>query len=54
MLCEYCTYKNSWDCGDGWNKHKNCDSFKLEWDFVPDDIARIVIMMLKSRENDYE
>ena len=25
-------YRYSYDCDDGWNRHKNCESFKLDWD----------------------
>lgn len=32
MACDYCAYRYSYDCGDGWNRHKNCESFKLDWD----------------------
>lgn len=33
--CDYCEYRNSWDCGDGWNRVSNdcyCESFKLDYD----------------------
>ena len=33
--CDYCIYRNSWDCGDGWNRRSNdtvCDDFKLDFD----------------------
>ena len=32
--CDYCAYRNSWDCGDGWNRTKNydlCKYFELDW-----------------------
>ena len=32
MACDYCAYRYSYDCDDGWNRHKNCESFKLDWD----------------------
>lgn len=32
MACDYCAYRYSYDCDDGWNRHKNCKSFKLDWD----------------------
>lgn len=31
MACDYCAYRYSYDCDDGWNRHKNCESFKLDW-----------------------
>lgn len=33
-ICQYCSYRNSWDCGDGYNRRKNCDSFMLDWDML--------------------
>ena len=33
--CDYCEYRNSWDCGDGWGRISNdycCESFKLDYD----------------------
>ena len=54
MICEYCRYKNSWDCGDGWNRRENCDSFTPEWDWIPDDIKQIVIALLRHKEDYYE
>lgn len=31
--CDYCRYKNSWDCEDGWDRVQNdkiCDDFVLD------------------------
>lgn len=33
--CEHCQYRNSWECGDGWNRLSNnvvCNEFKLDYD----------------------
>ena len=33
--CDYCEYRNSWDCDDGWGRISNnhfCESFKLDYD----------------------
>ena len=35
--CDYCVYRNSWDCGDGWYRCSNnilCDNFKLDFDML--------------------
>ena len=35
--CDYCRYKNSWDCEDGWDRVRNdkiCDDFVLEFKFL--------------------
>lgn len=38
MVCDYCAYRNSWDCDDGYNRRKNCSEFKLDWDSLPNDL----------------
>ncbi len=30
-LCNYCEYRNSYDCEDGNSRSENCDSFKLDF-----------------------
>ena len=35
--CDYCRYKNSWDCEDGWDRVPNdkiCDDFVLEFNLL--------------------
>ena len=35
--CDYCRYKNTWDCEDGWDRVRNdkiCDDFVLEFKFL--------------------
>ena len=37
--CDYCRYKNSWDCEDGWDRVRNdkiCDDFVLEFKYLSD------------------
>ena len=53
MLCEYCRYKNSWDCADGWNRRKNCDSFSLQWDWLSEEQQRLIMKILSSMEDYY-
>ena len=34
---DYCRYKNTWDCEDGWDRVRNdkiCDDFVLEFEFL--------------------
>lgn len=31
-ICEYCTYRVSWDCADGYNRRDNCGDFSLDWE----------------------
>ena len=52
MICEYCIYKNSWDCGDGWNRRENCSSFALNWDSLSKSEQGIIRLMLETRETD--
>lgn len=41
MTCDYCAYRNSWYCENGWNRCKNCDRFKLDWDGLSDKDKKI-------------
>lgn len=49
MCCEYCVYRNSWDCGDGYNRRSNCSSFKLDWDTLTDFEKKIVQTVLENK-----
>lgn len=51
--CDFCTYRNSWDCGDGYNRRSNCSDFKLDWDTLPDSFKRTIQQILSdTRRND--
>ena len=52
MECEYCTYRNSWDCGDGYNKRKNCPEFKLDWDSLPNDLKDVIREIISKTTRD--
>lgn len=53
MACEYCAYRNSWDCGDGYNRRSNCSEFKLDWDTLPDSFKKTIQRILSdTRRND--
>lgn len=30
--CNYCVYRNSYDCEDGYDRSENCNSFKLDFE----------------------
>lgn len=51
MACEYCVYRNSWDCEDGWNHHKNCESFKLDWETLSSKDKKTIQKILDARED---
>ena len=37
--CDYCWYRNSWDCGDGWYRVGNdemCEDFVLDFETLSD------------------
>lgn len=54
MACDYCAYRNSWDCGDGYNRRRNCSEFKLDWDSLPDKDKKTIQKILERRtENDW-
>ena len=50
MECEYCVYRNSWDCDDGWNRIKNCSDFKLDWDMISDEDKESIRKLLNKEE----
>ena len=31
-VCNYCVYRNSYDCADGYDRSENCNSFKLDFE----------------------
>ena len=41
--CEYCEYRNGWECGDGFVRISNdtlCENFKLDFDTLPDGVKK--------------
>ncbi len=53
MTCDYCVYRNSWDCEDGYNRRKNCSEFKLDWDTIPPSLKEQIKQILSdTRRND--
>ena len=41
--CEYCEYRNGWECDDGYYRVKNdtlCDRFKLDFDVLSDGVKK--------------
>ena len=53
--CEYCEYRNSWDCEDGWGRRDNnvfCEDFKLEFDQLSEKAKKKIqlILMAESEE----
>lgn len=51
MFCDHCAYRNSWDCGDGWNRRSNCDGFKLDWNTLSDSEADAIRSAIRSTLN---
>lgn len=49
MACNYCAYRYSYDCDDGCNHHKNCESFKLDWDSLSDKDKKTIQKILDRR-----
>ena len=49
MACDYCTHRYSYDCDDGWNRHKNCKSFKLDWDSLSEKDKKTIQKILDKR-----
>ena len=41
--CEHCEYRNGWECEDTWDRvpnYKLCNSFKLDFDTLSDDVKK--------------
>ncbi len=41
--CEYCEYRNGWECSDGYYRVSNdkmCERFKLDFDTLSDGVKR--------------
>lgn len=41
--CEYCEYRNGWECGDEYYRVRNdtlCDRFKLDFDTLSDGVKK--------------
>ena len=49
MACDYCAYRYSYDCDDGWNRHKNCENFKLDWDSLSEKDKKTIQKILDRR-----
>ena len=55
--CDYCIYRNSWDCGDGWNRISNssyCSEFKLDFDSLSDKQKKEVQRVLMGGDDEYD
>lgn len=48
--CDYCRFRNSWDCGDGWNRRKNCENFTLDWDMLNEKEKKTIQKILDNKE----
>lgn len=54
MICDYCSYRNSYDCADGWNKRNNCNDFKLDWNMLSEKDKSTIQKILANRDDLYE
>ena len=50
MICTYCSYRNSYDCADEWNRRNNCKDFKLDWNMLSEKDKRTIQKILANRE----
>ena len=55
MICEYCKYRFSWDCEEGYISYPDCESFTLNWESLSDDKRDLIEAILKGMgDNCYE
>lgn len=55
--CNYCVYRNSWECGDGWNRVSNsryCAEFKLDFDSLSGKQKKQVQRVLMGGDDEYD
>lgn len=55
--CEYCEYRNSWDCDDGWDRKDNdvfCKYFKLDFNQLSKKQKNKVQLILMTESEDEE
>ena len=53
--CDYCRYKGSWDCEDGWDRVRNdklCDDFVLEFNLLSDKQKKKIQRFLMRKTNE--
>lgn len=51
--CDYCRYKNTWDCEDGWGRvdnNKMCEDFVLEFEYLSDEQKKKIQKILMRQE----
>ena len=55
--CEYCEYRNSWDCGDGWGRKDNnvfCEDFKLDFNQLREEQKEKIQRILQEESENME
>ena len=53
--CDYCAYRNSWECGDGWTRRRNyifCDDFELDFDTLTEKQKKAIQKILMENGED--
>ena len=50
MICDYCKFRNCWDCEDNY-RTEDCSSFVLDWDTLPEKYKEKIIKKLKQKDN---
>lgn len=51
--CDHCKHRHSWDCDDGWNRHKSCGEFELDYSTLSNKQKKTIQKIL-DREDEYE
>lgn len=44
MRCDYCVYRNGWECGDGYRISNDimCENFKLDFEALPNKTKELI------------
>ena len=52
--CDHCRYRHSWDCGDGYNRRKNCSEFELDFSSLSNKQKKAIQRILNREDEDDE
>ena len=50
--CDYCNYRYSYDCDDGYNRHKNCENFELDFNTLTNKQKKAIQRILNREEDE--
>lgn len=49
--CNYCKYRHSWDCDDGYNRRESCGEFELDFSTLSNKQKKAIQKILDREDN---